>query len=286
MLWFRSPLGIAVTVLFALPVVYSVTGACQDTPSEFAKKVHVVPAPVDPEPFAPARRNAVQPVKFLEEDQLPQQDRLLIANAESSIIELAGSAGLDYRQGRWDRREIACPGFGNHMFLEFSRDGGRGDSSLFSASIPRNGMGKIRVIPILKRSYSLFSPAPINAMTISAFNHIRAEEGQSANDDWLDNALCYAALAGARPEILPSDSWPAMERPIPSLTAVLNVQFNTKGREVISFDDAAARPHAMEWTMVFTREGKLIKATHKPAEVLHAQPISETSATMKTRQVP
>ena len=69
--------------------------------------------------------------------------------------------------------------------------------SVFSASVPRNGAGRVRIVPILKRGYSLFSPAPINALTISAFNHIRAEEGEAANSDWLGNALCYAALAGS-----------------------------------------------------------------------------------------
>ena len=74
-------------------------------------------------------------------------------------------------------QKIACPRLTNHLFVQFTRNNGNGDVSIFSASIPRNGMGRIRIVPILKRSYSLFSPAPINSMTISAFNHIRSEEG-------------------------------------------------------------------------------------------------------------
>ncbi|MBS1801928.1 MAG: hypothetical protein JST28_01105 [Acidobacteria bacterium] len=199
---------------------------------------------------------------------------------------MARSAGFEYGESGWNYRAIACPSFANHLFLQFGRDSGRGDVSVFSASIPRNGMGKIRIVPILKRSYSLFSPAPINAMTISAFNHIRSEEGQTVNDDWLGNALCYAALAGTRPEILSSDSWPTPRNPLPSLTAALDVQFSKKGQEVITFDDAAARPHAMEWTMTFTRTGKLIKATHKPAGVIRAQPVPEIPASLSSRRVP
>jgi hypothetical protein len=146
-------------------------------------------------------------------------------------------------------------------------------------------VGKIRVIPILRRSYSLFSPAPINAMTISAFNHIRAEEGQTANDDWLGNALCYAAMAGAQPHILSADSWPTAQNPVAPLTAALDVQFSAKGQEVISFDDASGA-NAMEWTMTFTREGKLIKAMHRPAGLLRAQPIPESSSTTRTQEIP
>jgi len=216
---------------------------------------------------------------------VPPGDRLLIANAESTISELARSAGLEYSDNQWSYREISCPTFSNHVFLQFSRDNGRGDLSVFSASIPRNGLGRIRLIPILKRSYSLFSPAPINALTISSFNHIRTEEGQTANDDWLGNALCYAALAGSQPKISSVDAWPSLRSPVPPLTAVLDVQFNEQGQEVISFDDLAAPAHPMEWTMTFTRNGKLIKATHKPVALLRAQPVPQTSAFTTSRQV-
>ena len=288
MLWTRTAVARALPILFALVSCCSGAARCQDSSSEFSNRVRDVPSPVEPAPFATTRvrRDPEYRVEFKNADQLPPRDRLLVANAESTITELARSAGLEYSSTGWNYREIACPSFDNHVFLQFSRDNGRGDVSLFSASIPRNGMGRVRIVPILKRSYSLFSPAPINAMTISAFNHIRVEEGQAANEDWLGNALCYAALAGAQPLILKSDSWPVPHNPAPSLTAALDVQLNGKGQEVVSFDDAAARPHAMEWTMTFTRDGKLIKATHKTAGMLRAEPVPETSAVVKSRKVP
>lgn len=260
----------------------------QSSPSDFSNNVHVVPAPSEPAPFGTARnsRTPAYTVRFHDIDQLPGQDRLLIANAESTIGELARSAGIEYNDKQWNYREISCPSFANHLFLQFSRDNGRGDVSVFSASIPRNGVGRTRVIPILKRSYSLFSPAPINALTISAFNHIRTEEGQNANDDWLGNALCYAALAGSKSQIASSDAWPGLHNPVPPLTAVLDVQFSNEWEEVISFDDTSAPAHPMEWTMTFTREGKLIKATHKPAGMLRAQPVPQNSAFAKSHQVP
>lgn len=288
MLWFRSLPRRAVATLVALVSLSPSLVFSQDSANESSNKVRIVPAPVEAAPFSPTgvRRDTVYRVELLNGEHLPQQDRLLVANSESSIAELARSSGLDYSDASWSNSKIACPSFANHLFLQFSRDSGRGDVSVFSASIPRNGMGKIRVIPILKRSYSLFSPAPVNAMTISAFNHIRAEEGQAANDDWLGNALCYAALAGARPEVRSADSWPTRESRIPALTATLNVQVGAGGKEVITFDDAAARPQAMEWTMTFTRAGKLIKASHKPAGVLRAHPVPNASATIRSWRVP
>ena len=288
MLWSSTSLAKAVSIFFTLGACCCVAARSQDRSSEFSNRVRIVPAPVETAPFATSevRRDPVYRVSFEDAVNLSPRDRLLVANAESTIVELARSAGLEYSESGWNYRKIACPSFTNHLFLQFSRDNGRSDLSVFSASIPRSGMGKVRIVPILKRSYSLFSPAPINAMTISAFNHIRAEEGQAANGDWLGNALCYAALAGAQPKILPLDSWPTPQKPIPSLTATMDVQFNTKGREVITFDDMAARPHPMEWSMTFTRDGKLIKATHKPAGMLHAQPIPQKSGVVKSRQVP
>lgn len=254
----------------------------------FAQHTREVPAEHDATPFSPvaARQTPLYSVEFRSADELSKQDRLLLADAESSISERAGFGGLDYEQNNWSYRQIVCPSFPNHLFLEYMRNGGEGDRSVFSVSIPRNGNGRVRVIPILKRGYSLFSPAPINALTISAFNHIRAEEGEGANSDWLANGLCYAALAGSQPQIVPADASPAPRRPIPALTAKMDIISNNHGEEVIRFDDAAARPHPMEWSMVFTRRGKLIKATHRQASMLTARAASQKSPVIRTRQVP
>jgi hypothetical protein len=92
--------------------------------------------------------------------------------------------------------------------------------SVFTVSIPRGGDGRVRIIPIQRRGYSLFSPAPINALTISAFNHIRAEEHPKA-PDWLGTGLCYAALAGAHPQAAEVERMPKPE--IPSCRARLAV---------------------------------------------------------------
>jgi hypothetical protein len=248
----------------------------------------VVPAPVEAKPFptVATRQDPIYTVEFRSPDEISQQDRLLIADAESSIAEHAGLAGLDYQQGTWAYRQILCPSFPNHLFLQYTRNNGEGDVSLFSASIPRNGNGRVRIVPILKRSYSLFSPAPINALTISAFNHIRVEEGDAANADWLANGLCYAALAGARPEILPPGSIPEIHKPIPALSAAMDVEVNAHGDEVIRFDDAAAHPHPMEWTMTFTPNGKLVKATHHTAPMMTAGAVPQKSAVIRTSPVP
>ena len=257
-------------------------------PSQSPKHDRTVPLPTESKPFSTiaTRTTPVYTVEFRSADQLTQQDHLLLADAESSIAEHAGFAGLEYQQSSWNYRQIVCPSFPNHLFLQYTRNNGVGDTTVFSASIPRNGEGRVRIVPVLKRGYSLFSPAPINAMTISAFNHIRVEEGEPANADWLGNALCYAALAGSQPQIMAADAEPGIRKPIPSLNAAMDVQVKAHGIEVLRFDDAASRPHSMEWTMTFTHQGKLIKATHRPASMMTANPVSQKSAVARSWRVP
>ena len=138
--------------------------------------------------------------------------------------------------------------------------------SVFTASIPRGEEGRVRIIPIQLRGYSLFSPAPINAMTISAFNHIRAEENPAKDPDWLGTGLCYAALAGGHPQTAPVSDNPASEKlPVASI-ALLDVADD--GGAVISFTDVSASPRPVQWTMTFDRKGRLIKAAHSSAEML------------------
>jgi hypothetical protein len=242
-----------------------------------------VPPPVDARPFAlgHSKLNSDSAVEFRSPDQITESDRLLLADAESSITEHAAFAGFDFDKTNWTYQQVVCPALPNHLFLQFMRNNGVGDLTVFSASVPRNGQGRVRVIPILRRGYSLWSPAPINAMTISAFNHIRVEEGrtkesQEEDTEWLGNGLCYAALAGARPQIISPDVEPTLNKPIPALIAVMDVNTTDKDHEeVIRFADAAALPHPMEWTMTFTRDGRLVKATHTSAAMWKVRPVPQ-----------
>ena len=240
-------------------------------------KGRVVPAPVDPQPFLidGSHRKPSYSIEFRAADQMTERDRLLVADAESSIAEHAGFAGFELGQPNWGYQQVVCPALPNHLFLQYTRNNGDGDVTVFSASIPRNGEGRVRIVPVLKRGNSLFSPAPSNTLTISAFNQIRAEEGEAGNSDWLGNGLCYAALAGAHPRILPPGSEPSLDKPIPALTAVMEVQRVSPYEQVIRFADAAATPRPMQWTMTFSRKGRLIKATHSPAAMETVRPVPQ-----------
>jgi hypothetical protein len=231
----------------------------------------------------PEKPGMTDRVWFKSAEEMTEQDRAEAANAEAAIGERAGFMGLGWDQGQWTYKQVVCPALANHLFLQYTRNNGVGDVSLFSAAVPRGGEGRVRIIPIQLRGYSLFSPAPINALTISAFNHIRGEERAAGADapDWLGTALCYAALAGGRPQAahMPGGLQSGAGENAPA--AMLEVEVN--GGATLSFADVAAVPRAMEWTMIFDRKGMLLKARHAPAELVTVRKLNPAAVDEKGR---
>jgi hypothetical protein len=223
-------------------------------------------------PFAidNAGGSSARSIRVLSEEEMTRADRDLFADAESSIREQAGVENLEFDGGGWTTRELVCPALPNHMFLRFTRDDGTRSMSMFSAAIARNGNGRVHIIPIVRKGYSLFSPAPIGALTIAAFNRVRAEEGEGAGADWLGTGLCYAALAGANPEAGKGEA--GTENPAASMPPTLTI--TAQGGAVIRFADMSLDARPMEWSMFFDPKGKLVKASHIAAYV--GRPLKKT----------
>jgi len=237
-------------------------------------------------PFPPVQGDSERPhsIQVRNLDQMTEQDRNLAADAEGSIGEHAGYVGLEFNQGNWAYQQLVCPALPNHLFLRFTRNNGAGDVSLFSASIPRNGDGRVRIVPIQMRGYSLFSPAPVNALTISAFNHIRTEEHVDGAADWLGTALCYAALAGGKPE-----AWTPVDRPegeafTAPMPSVLVIPI--RGGAIIRFTDVSNMLRPRVWTMTFDGQGKLLKAAHSPLELVTAKVVHPAPVNLKGKPRP
>ncbi|MGD0830700.1 MAG: hypothetical protein ABR907_07145 [Terracidiphilus sp.] len=219
-----------------------------------------------PMPFPPgSAAGSASSIQFVAEASMSQQDRELAAASDSAIAERATAEDLDFKLSGWTREQLVCSALPNHLFLRYTREDGKGDTSVFSASIPRRGAGRVRVIPILRRGYSLFSPAPVNALTVAVFNHILEEEDAQKNPGWLATGLCYAALAGAHPLTIAEDQTAATNQAgarIPPAASAPMLEIPVEGGAVISFTDIAARPRPMDWTMTFDGKGKLLAATH------------------------
>ena len=204
-------------------------------------------------------------IRIISEDEMTREDRDLLANAESSIQERAGVQNFEFNDPGWMYHQLVCPALPKHLFVRFTRDDGTRQMSMFSASIPRDGNGGLHIIPIIRKGYSLFSPAPIGALTVAAFNRIRAEEGVGASADWLGTGLCYAALTGANPQVggLPPDNSEISTVMSPTLT------ITKAGGAIIGFVDISVVSRPMQWSMTFDPRGKLLKATHSSAYVAH-----------------
>jgi len=215
-------------------------------------------------------------IEFRPAGQMSERDREVAANSESAIQENSRYSGLEFNAGKWTYEQVKCAAFPEHLFLRFLRNNGTGDVSLFTASIPRNNEGRVRIVPIQLRGYSLFSPAPINALTMSAFNHIRAEENPESApvSAWLETGLCYAALAGGHPQLAPVEVETMHAKTIALNKGLLEIPGN--GGATVSFDDVSAIPRPMHWSMAFDSKGKLVKASHSTAEVLSIEPIKPT----------
>jgi len=203
------------------------------------------------------------PLKFLAQDQMPEADRSLAANADPEIREAAARNGLDFDQGKWSYRELVCRALPGHLFLIFEADNGPGDVSIFSAAIPRGG-GRVRVIPIERRGYSLFTPAAINALTVAAFNRIRSGEPENKSVDWLATGLCYAALAGANP-VLSSAKKDSAALSAPSASSAIldfppTLEIGAFGDSTVRFVDVSGQPS--EWALTFSPRGALLGVDH------------------------
>lgn len=190
-------------------------------------------------------------------------DRALQAGSQAVIAQRAALANFQLGEGRWSYRQIDCRAFPNHLFLRFTRDGGPGDRSVFSVSMPRNGRGRLLLIPVLRRGYSLFSPAPGSAGTIAAFNRIRREDGPDPKTGWLETALCYAALAGANPRVGPLTGDAVVDEPSPPLA---EMQVLLDGGGIVRFTDEASLPRPLLWSLTFSPSGELLKVEREPAQ--------------------
>lgn len=241
----------------------------QSAPSDHAPSGpgKVVPAPAlvpSNSPFAIDRANTKleRSIRMLPEEQMSRKDRDLLANAESSIKERAGIENLDFNGSGWSYEELACPALANHLFLRFTRADRTPQMSKFSVAIPRNGNGRMHLIPIVRKGYSLFSPAPVGPVTIAVFNRIREEEGAGIKADWLGTGLCYAAMAGANPQL---GDTARQEGELVAATMPPTLSITPEGGATIRFADVSSATKPMEWTMVFDPHGKLLKANYDAA---------------------
>lgn len=230
----------------------------------------------DAVPFA-LSASAPSKVKFISVAQMSAHDHALAEQSQKAIARDAALADMEFRRGNWTEQQVACPALPNHLFLRLERNQGPRDMSMFSVSIPRNGTGRVRVIPILRRSYSLFAPAAANERTVAIFNQIRKEENATQKPDWLGIGLCYAALAGANPNTVMQNGTANGMPPV--------LQVQTDGGAIIRFVDEPLHQHPVQWAMVFNENGILLKVARSSLDLPRARAVPASSS-LKFHAVP
>jgi len=261
-------------------------GPAEDVHGLKVREIHPVPTP-SPFPLegvAGSSAGRVQSLEFRAPDAMSAADAELVASAQAEIERRARLQGFyldssehasESGRGAWGYEQAVCPAFPDHVVLEYSRNNGAGDVSLFSVVIPR-GEGHVRVIPARRRSYSLFTPAGANELTLNDFNHMVKEEPNGLSPDWLTLGLCYAALAGGHVRAALAVAVPSDEE-YPLLMPAELVVSRKGGAEVHFADATAPKSKPLEWTLMFAQSGKLLKVTHKPANELVEKPTKESA---------
>ena len=275
-----------ISLLFALPTAVGLTGAQSKAVNPPQDKQSVTIRQLHPKPFATpfpinAHTGRREELEFLAPEQMTAADRDLALANEAEIARRAGLQGFGLAhagsgEGSWGYEQAVCPVFPDHLILEYSRSNGANDVTLFSAVIPRGGEGHVRVIPVRRRGYSLFTPSASNALTLNDFNHMVKEGGAGVSPDWLTLGLCYAALAGGhvRASLLPQT---ASDEVYPLfLPAKLTV--SAKGDAQVHFVDVTPHTKAMDWILTFAPNGRLLKVQHKVSSELLEKPLKPTVA--------
>jgi hypothetical protein len=209
-------------------------------------------------------------LQYRREEEMTPEDRSLVEKAAPWIRENAAMAGIEFDKANWSREQIVCQAMPDHLFLLFKGNNGAGDVSLFTAAIARSGNGRVRIIPIQRRGFALFSPAPVNELTVASFNRILADEPISKTSDWLGAGLCYAALTGAHPMVSPAAKDAANENLALQFPPTLEV--GRFGESTVRFVDVASEKQPMQWAITFSGKGQLLKVEHFPTPTYAVNP--------------
>ncbi len=198
---------------------------------------------------------AAQGIRFLAPNAISAYDRDALAQAMPAIERKAAVAGFNLQEGNWSYQQIACSLYANDLLLLYSLDRGPRDQSRFSVVIPRDRKSAVRVVPILRRSFTPYTSAPGNPVTIAAFNSLRENSASTQKPDWLLTGRCYAALAGAHVQLNSPESGSAGDLQI-AMPSVLKID---GARNIVQFVDVEQPRYPQQWRLIFDSKGKLVK---------------------------
>ena len=194
-------------------------------------------------------------VEIRSADAMTPEDRELAASAAAAIRNHTALFELEFGEGNWQQDQLLCPAFPQHQFLRYTRNLGTGDVSMFAVSIPRGKKGRVRVLPILRRGFSLISPAPESKVTMAAFNEIEVEEPIGSQADWSAVSVCYAALT--------SERWNEVHGAATvGVVGSQTLQLGERGALTVALE--LADPASGRWAIQYNGAGQVVKTEYTP----------------------
>ncbi len=198
---------------------------------------------------------------FVLEHRLPEQikpaDAELLTKRKRDVLAQAEFYGYDMRTGGWSYEQPVCTMMPDDVMLRYSSKDPAGADSIFTVLVPRNG-GRIWVVPVLSHGATRFKPAPVDPRNYQLFSQVVpaeiAKKNSGPEGKWLSLSVCYAEMAGARPQVpnQPSLDIHMIKAPPPML------RISVSGREhEVRFVDPISPTDYRLWDINYNEAGRI-----------------------------
>lgn len=196
-------------------------------------------------------------------DQMSDEDRQLVQSRKKELTTGAEFYGYDITAAGWTYEQAICPQFPDTVLLHYLTKFPDGTQSQFTALIPR-GAGRVRIVPVLYRNASPYSPAVKNPRNFTIFNSLVPAEVAKKDADpegnWLSLGVCYAEMVGSRANVPdePSLDSATIKAPV----ATYRYDAKTNDRQVQFSDRGAAKVFTI-WTISLNDQGRVTGAENE-----------------------
>jgi len=196
-------------------------------------------------------------------DQMSDADRQVIQARKGELTGEAQFYGYDITRPGWTFDQAICPLMPNSILLHYLNKFPDDTQSQFTALIPR-ASGRIRIVPVLYRNSSPYSPAVKNPRNFEIFNSLVPAEVAKKDADpegnWLSLGVCYAEVVGSRANV-PDD--PSLDTAtIKAPVATYRYDSKTNERQV-QFSDRDSPKIFKIWTISLNEIGRVTGATNE-----------------------